>query len=322
MGPQCATPANLQDHYLLTTKDSELCPLPSVSTFDIKNATTNSVLISWHSPDNNMTGLKGFVVAYHRLDQNDVVKKFKVNPTTRAFRLESLVDDSIYLVCIITQGSSYSDYEYDYDIEYSVEDYRTLRDADNYAYSDQRVLLMEDMRGMTEIGIPSSNDTRYQITRPIVLNLDSTSSRCNKIKTPLDPNKQSMVDNKKLSALIGCSAGLAIFFCIIISIIIAKPKRKEEDFPIPPLDSLSSSYKSPSNKSRSGSYVRSDKRSRTNSQASSLIHKLNGGEGRDLNEGKRKESTVSRSRKISESSGRRRGEGGYPSPGNEAPMRR
>jgi hypothetical protein len=111
------------------------------------------------------------------------------------------------------------------------------------------------------LDIPSSNDTRYLIAKPFVLNLDSKSSRCNKIRTPLDPSKVRLIDNKQMSAVIGCSAGLMIFFCIIISIIIAKPKRHEEEEMVvmgggvAKSSSLSESYKSPEAKSRSGSLV-------------------------------------------------------------------
>ena len=87
MGPQCSAPESLLERHLLTIKDAELCPLPSVSSFHIRNVTTTSVLISWDSQDSNMTGLKGFLLAYHRLDTNDVVKKFQVAPSTRMFRL-------------------------------------------------------------------------------------------------------------------------------------------------------------------------------------------------------------------------------------------
>jgi hypothetical protein len=105
--------------------------------------------------------------------------------------------------------------------------------------------------------IPSNNDTRYLIAKPFVLNLDSKSSRCNKIRTPLDPSKVRLIDNKQMSAVIGCSAGLMIFFCIIISIIIAKPKRHEEEEVVvmAKSSSLSESYKSPDPKSRSGSLI-------------------------------------------------------------------
>ena len=264
MGPQCAAPESLLDRHLLTIKDAELCPLPSVSSFHIRNVTTTSVLISWDSQDSNMTGLKGFLLAYHRLDTNDVVKKFHVSPHVRMFRLTELMDDSVYLVCVITRGSSYSE----------------LASQDNYLFSEAirlETLQSEGLDGRRSSGeaefpadIPSSNDTKYLITRPIVLNLDSASSRCHKIRTPLDPSKLNMVDNKQLSALIGCSSGLMIFFCIIISIV-ARPKRhKDEDIPPPPrANSLSDSYKSPSFKSRSESLVY-DKTSYCNSASSSL----------------------------------------------------
>ena len=58
---------------LLTVKDSELCPLPSVSSLQLSHIRPHSFLLTWESPDTNMTGLKGFIVAYHRLDMNDQV---------------------------------------------------------------------------------------------------------------------------------------------------------------------------------------------------------------------------------------------------------
>ena len=270
MGPQCAQPEALANRFLLTTKDEELCPLPSVSTFDIRNVTTSSVLIAWDSQDNNMTGLKGFLVAYHRLDMNDVVKKYKVNPSTRMFRLNTLMDNSVYLVCVVTQGSSYTDYSLYSEFAEAIR--LEEEGEEQLPHSDQHVL---GQGAPQEQEIPSSNDTRYLITKPIVLNLDSKSSRCNKIKTPLDPSKLRMIDNKQLSAIIGCSAGLMVFFCIIISIIVAKPKRsEEEDIIVPKSDSLTDSYKSPSPKSRSASIAR-DPKSLTNSAGSSL-NRLNG----------------------------------------------
>ena len=219
-----------------------------------------------------MTGLKGFLVAYHRLDMNDVVKKYKVNPSTRMFRLNTLMDNSVYLVCVVTQGSSYTDYSLYSEFAEAIRLEEQGDGTEQQPYSDQHVL----GQGVAqEHEIPSSNDTRYLITEPIVLNLDSKSSRCNKIKTPLDPSKLRMIDNKQLSAIIGCSAGLMVFFCIIISIIVAKPKRsEEEDIIVPKSDSLTDSYKSPSPKSRSASIAR-DPKSLPNSAGSSLI-RLNG----------------------------------------------
>ena len=275
VGPQCDQPEGLSDRYLVTTKDAELCPLPSVSSFDIRNVTTSSVLIAWDSKDSNMTGLKGFLVAYHRLDTNDVVKKFHVSPGVRMFRLNDLADDSVYLVCVITQGSSYSDYNYqdNYLFSEAIRLEQQQQESEQLFLSDSRILSSDRETEIPEI--PSSNDTRYLITKPIVLNLDSQSSRCNKIKTPQDPSKMNMVDNKQLSALIGCSSGLMIFFCIIISIVARPKKHKDDDIPVPPRsNSLTESYKSPSFKSRSDSLVY-DKTSYCNSQSSSLT-RLNG----------------------------------------------
>ena len=221
-----------------------------------------------------MTGLKGFLVAYHRLDMNDVVKKFKVNPSTRMFRLNSLTDDSVYLVCVVTQGSSYTDYSLYSEFAEAIRLEDAVEADDTFPYSDQHVF-NDEVGTSNEPEIPSSNDTRYLITKPIVLNLDSKSSRCNKIKTPLDPSKLRMIDNKQLSAIIGCSAGLMVFFCIIISIIVAKPKRSDDDDVIvPKSDSLTDSYKSPSPKSRSNS-LGLDRKSCNNSVGSSL-NRLNG----------------------------------------------
>jgi hypothetical protein len=153
------------------------------------------------------------------------------------------------------QGSSYADYDYPNDLADAIRLEREERnisddddgDTDNDTqesqlppFSEQRVLSMEEEEDLLPPtgqppapldgqDVPSSNDTRYLIAKPFVLNLDSKSSRCNKIRTPLDPSKVRLIDNKQMSAVIGCSAGLMIFFCIIISIIIAKPKRHEEE---------------------------------------------------------------------------------------------
>ena len=285
MGPECEAPESLSARFLLTAKDAELCPLPSVSSFDIRNVSTNSVLIAWDSRDSNMTGLRGFLVAYHRLDTNDVVKKFQVAPSTRMFRLNSLMDDSVYLVCVVTQGSSYSDLNYqDNDLfSEAIKLEHHTEESEQFLLSDSTLLSAGSWNdnivtdNILAPEIPSSNDTRYLITKPIVLNLDSQSSRCNKIKTPVDPSKINMVENKQLSALIGCSSGLMIFFCIIISIVARPKKHKEENIPAPHRsDSLPESYKSPSFKSRSDSLVY-DKTSYCNSQSSSLT-RLNGPE--------------------------------------------
>ena len=130
----------MRDRFVLTTKDDELCPLPSVSKFNIENVTTTSVLIAWESKENNMTGLKRFLVAYHRMDKNDVVRKFQVNPTSRKVRLNNLMDDSVYLVCVITQGSSYADYQYSESSPvFASLSVKLQEETNHYLLSDQQV---------------------------------------------------------------------------------------------------------------------------------------------------------------------------------------
>ncbi|XP_040571793.1 uncharacterized protein [Lepeophtheirus salmonis] len=108
VGPSCFEPIHLKDRYLLTIKDSELCPLPSVESLGTSELLPHSFTLTWESADTNMTGLKGFIVAYHRLDQNDQVKKYRVGPSTRGFRVNALADNTLYLICVITRGSSYT----------------------------------------------------------------------------------------------------------------------------------------------------------------------------------------------------------------------
>jgi hypothetical protein len=44
-----------------------------VNSLQLSHITPNAFLVTWDSPDTNLTGLKGFIVAYHRLDKNDQV---------------------------------------------------------------------------------------------------------------------------------------------------------------------------------------------------------------------------------------------------------
>lgn len=295
VGPQCHEPGSVADRFLLTVKDSDLCPLPSVSSLTFNNIDPNNFLITWESPDTNMTGLKGFIVAYHRLDQNDQVKKYRVGPTIRGFRINMVNQNSRYLVCVITRGSSYKDGEADYDYmdDYGSEDLpdeedsnqfyvmplelteegqtfseleqpkeggQTAQSASNplfehfllfgFGSSDDKTDLNTSSNDtfFDLLSYPSSNDTELFVTRPTVVNLGSQSSKCIQIRTPLDPAKLSLIDNKRVSVVIGVSMGLIVFVLIIISIVTAKPKHKDEDEEdVPITDSANNSQKSPKN---------------------------------------------------------------------------
>ena len=152
------------------------------------------------------------------------------------------------------------------------------------AVSDQIVLTSTDLETLnisttpsTPV-YPSSNDTGLLVLRPAVVNLGSQSSKCTEIHTPTDPAKLSLIDNKRMSVIIGCGSGLVVFFCIIVSIV-SRPKAKEDETESVHGDSSisGSQHKSPGSKARSdslafGSAIRP---SRTNSQSSSIANRIN-----------------------------------------------
>ena len=58
--------------------------------------------------------------------------------------------------------------------------------------------------------------------------LGSKSSKCTEIKTPVDPHKIRFIDNKRISIIIGCVAGILVFIFIIISIVMNREEKEEE----------------------------------------------------------------------------------------------
>jgi hypothetical protein len=83
----------------------------------------------------------------------------------------------------------------------------------------------------TPIVYPGSNDTSLLLLRPTLVNLGSQSSKCTEVKTPQDPEKISLIDNKRMSIIIGVVGGLVVFAGIIV-IIVSKPNSKDDDEPI------------------------------------------------------------------------------------------
>jgi len=78
---------------------------------------------------------------------------------------------------------------------------------------------------------PGSNDTSLLLLRPTIVNLGSQSSKCTEVRTPQDPEKMSLIDNKRMSIIIGVVGGLVVFAGIIL-IIVSKPASKDDDDPI------------------------------------------------------------------------------------------
>ena len=63
-GPRCSGPAPLETRPLVTATTAELCPLPSVSSFHIRNVTTSSVLIAWDTDTETM--VRPVMLRFHR----------------------------------------------------------------------------------------------------------------------------------------------------------------------------------------------------------------------------------------------------------------
>ena len=314
VGPQCVEPTPILDRYLLTVKDSELCPLPSVSSLQLSNIRPYSFLVTWDSPDNNMTGLKGFIVAYHRLERNDQVKKYRLPPAIRGFQIEQVKDDTLYLVCVVTRGSSWrsvtsneeairasavidaDDFEDDglggledeSEFEVDVEALEMLglirRERDTLADDEEMFVAagpdpggggggsssffpdwvssgnpFDSLMGtvypteegnLSSVIYPNSNDTNLLVVKPTLVNLGSKSSKCTEIRTPIDPTKLRFIDNKRMSIIIGCIAGVIVFIGILASIIMNRD-RGDGDGELAPdagEESLSGSHKSPGSK--------------------------------------------------------------------------
>lgn len=131
----------------------------------------------------------------------------------------------------------------------------------------------------SSINYPSSNDTDLLILRPMVVNLGSRSSKCTEIRTPIDPATLRFVDNKRMSIIIGCVAGILIFIFIIISIVMNRDVEKDDE-PEEEDNSMTGSHKSPrpsakTNRSDSLTCTPNQRNmSRNNSQSSSLLNRI------------------------------------------------
>ena len=185
-------------------------------------------------------------------------------PSIRGFKVEQILDNTLYLVCVVTRGSSWrgsstfgssvpdfkteplmmdlNDDENDDDIEYDIDaleslglirteretdvtdDDEEIRDGNEKSmFNSMKDWIMYGEQDMSsynssiDVSIyPSSNDTHLMVTKPMLVNLGSKSSKCTEIKTPVDPTKMRFIDNKRMSIIIGCTAGILVFIFIII----------------------------------------------------------------------------------------------------------
>lgn len=258
-----------------------------------------------------------------------------MGPTVRGFRIETPSDNTLYLVCVITRGSSYNSEQQssqlfttddaessDSDIYEDESDNEIFTDLDNQFYvmplewtrnvrdvtdqeeqdadeesssgfditsffpsfgssdgdgsDDDDGLFSNSNSTLDYLAFPSTNDTELLVTKPTVVNLGSQSSKCIQIRTPPDPAKLSLIDNKRMSVMIGCGMGLLVFIGIVISIVTAKnDSADDEDYP-PPENSISGSHKSPRQENANETIPASNtnRRSRTSSISSSIATRL------------------------------------------------
>ena len=145
-----------------------------------------------------------------------------------------------------------------------------------------------------------------------MVNLGSQSSKCTEIRTPQDPDKISMIDNKRMSITIGVVGGLVVFAGIIIIIVSKHDSKENEEIQE---DSLTNAGKpgqpdapliftGPAIMSRSGPFcssttnavaaptstVHSVRQSRANSVNS--VHKISLADGQDTGTAKLKKNQV------------------------------
>jgi hypothetical protein len=151
------------------------------------------------------------------------------------------------------------------------------------------------------------------VLRPSIVNLGSQSSKCTEIRTPQDPDKISMIDNKRMSITIGVFGGLIVFAGIIVIIVskhdskeneegpdeslaIGAPKTGQNEVPLiftgPAIVSRSGLYGGSANPAAAAptSTVHSVRQSRANSVSSA--HKISMADGPDTGTGKLKKNQV------------------------------
>ncbi|XP_061934209.1 chaoptin isoform X4 [Apis cerana] len=100
---KCQQPPELQGLVFLDLDPHEFCSAPLILKLAIQDIQPFSVLVSWQS--RNHSGLHGYQVAYHALDNVDEVRGKLLDPKARSVRLTKLASDTRYLICVLGLGS-------------------------------------------------------------------------------------------------------------------------------------------------------------------------------------------------------------------------
>ncbi|XP_078039605.1 uncharacterized protein LOC144471442 [Augochlora pura] len=100
---RCEQPQELRGQVFVDLDPHAFCSTPLVLKLAIQDIQPFSVLVSWQS--RNHSGLYGYQVAYHSLDNVDQVRWTKLDPKARSVKLTKLASDTRYLICVLGLGS-------------------------------------------------------------------------------------------------------------------------------------------------------------------------------------------------------------------------
>ncbi|KOC70309.1 Chaoptin [Habropoda laboriosa] len=100
---RCQQPPELRGLVFLDLDPHEFCSAPLILKLAIQDIQPFSVLVSWQS--RNHSGLHGYQVAYHALDNVDEVRGKLLDPKARSVKLTKLASDTRYLICVLGLGS-------------------------------------------------------------------------------------------------------------------------------------------------------------------------------------------------------------------------
>ncbi|XP_024947066.1 protein artichoke isoform X1 [Cephus cinctus] len=220
---RCEQPPELRGLVFLDLDPHAFCSAPLVLKLAIQDIQPFSVLVSWQS--RNHSGLYGYQVAYHALDNVDEVKGKLLTPKARSVRLKKLAPHTRYLICVLGLGSWGT----------------PIHDEANPWLSN----------GSQEEPLESSYDG------PLPLMVNSPMSKCTEVRT-LDASNSFIGDGnipdrgglagiltRRLGLIVGSCMGFVVFIVLVSVLGYMKMKKqraalkREQPLPINPPEFMS-----------------------------------------------------------------------------------
>ncbi|XP_033214501.1 protein artichoke-like [Belonocnema kinseyi] len=213
---RCEQPPELRGLVFLDLDPHTFCSAPLVLKLAIQDIQPFSVLVSWQS--RNHSGLHGYQVAYHALDNVEEVRGKMLDPSARSVKLSKLSSNTRYLICVLGLGNWLPE-------------------------------------GGKSNAIEQSNESREDFfeTTAISKMVDSLTSRCSDVTTLEAPDAVASSDESSLSdtdtvnsiltrrlgLIVGCCMGFVVFVLLISVLGYLKVKKQRETVkrnlqPIPP----------------------------------------------------------------------------------------